>query len=469
MSNINAGTARIDITPSGPISMGGFGQRTTESVGVHDPIWTKALFLSNGQEKLLLITSDLIAIPGALSQEVVSELVDKVGLTPAQICMTASHTHSGPAVRKMASRPSKHVDDYLDFLTSALVDVAEEAVQNAAPSELKTAKGEVDFLINRRTRGNPNIVDDRVYALSVEDPESGETKAALFGCSCHPVCVGYENYEISADYPGYAQRFVEEQLPTANALFFNMAEGNMIPSTREPWPSMDPRGYDGAAFEDAEEIGSRLSAEIVKILKDTPVRESLTLSCLRRDCSVLLNKHDLDSDIAWQEAGKREVVISEYLGEDYFAEVTPGNLSPLESLWADACKKVVEEDMDEPEMRRLLSSICQYRVYLTRALDPARGPVDVPIQVININEYAFLALPGEILVEVSFAWQDALRSDNAFIIGLANDTFGYLPHSSNFEEPDAERRYETIMTALKPGAADILVEEAAAMYRSEAE
>lgn len=466
MAEITAGTARVDITPAGPIMMGGFGQRTTDSVGTHDPLFSKALFLSNSKEQFLWITSDLLSIPGSLCEDVLEGITQQTELEKRQILICASHTHSGPAVRGWHLVRTDAIRRYMENLTKTLIMAGVQAVENATPARLRTAVGHADFILNRRTRGNfatANPVDDRVFALSVEDPDTGSSKAVLFGVGCHPVCLGYENYLISADYPGYAQRYIESRFPAANALFFNMAQGNMIPSTRVPTNSMDPRGYNGRSFAAADEIGTRLSNEVIDILRDAPPVDGLKLFSARGTVKVKQNHYDLDPAEAKEKVKEKQKIIAEYLGQDYFAGVTPENLAPLKNLWSDACQQVIAESMGEDDMRRLLSSICHYRVYLMRVVDPAPEPLDVPIQVLSLNDFAFLGLPGEVLIEVGREWQKRTGSEEAFIVGLANDHFGYLPHSSNFAEPGAENKYETIMNALVPKAMDIAMDEACRM------
>lgn len=462
MTKIMAGTARVDITPAGPISMGGFGQRTTMSIGVHDPLHAKALFLSNEKNKLLFITTDLLYMPESIANPVIEELQRRIGLDPSQMCFTASHTHSGPAVVEYFGS-TDNVEQYLAFLRTALANLGEEAVKQAALSRLRLGVGKVDFLLNRRTRANPNRVDERIVGLIAEDQTTGKVKSIMFGCGCHPVCLGYENYQISADYPGYAQELVEKAFPTANALFFNMAEGNIIPWTRVPTDSMDPRGYMGKSFESAAEIGTLLAAEVIRVVKNAPVVGDLVLASARRTCSVMPNKHDLDLAEAAFQARVHQNTIAEYLGEEYFAGITLKDPSPLKTIWADACRKVMEDNLDEAEMQRLMGAVCHYRVYTGRLMNPSPEPVDVPVQVIRLNDYLFLALPGEVLVEVSLDWQQRTGSDKAFIIALANGTFGYLPHSSNFRESGAEGKYETIMNALEPQGIEIALDSACDM------
>lgn len=74
-------------------------------------------------------------------------------------------------------------------------------------------------------------------------------------------------------------------------------------------------------------------------------------------------------------------------------------------------------------------------------------------------------------MEVSCDWQqrNAPYSQQAFVIGLANGFLGYLPHPQNFQEPEAEFKYETIMNALEPAAMRLALEQAEKMLKEEAD
>jgi len=277
------------------------------------------------------------------------------------------------------------------------------------------------------------------------------------------VTLGHDNYLISADYPGFAQRIIERELSVENALFFNMAEGNVIPNTRELWDSLDTRGYVGGTFENAENIGVRLATVVIDSLKHEQFVTEIFLSSRKSDCVVKPNLYDLDNDSATDALIKSQSIISEYLGEDSL-NITPEDLTPLTTLWRDASLKVVEMEMSEEEMRRLMTAVCNYFVHLNKLFNPAQqDPIYMPVQVICIQGFNFLALPGEVLVENAFDWQARNRDMGAesFVIGLANGFMGYLPHKSNFTEPDARYRYETLMNALESAAMDIALDAGA--------
>jgi hypothetical protein len=253
---------------------------------------------------------------------------------------------------------------------------------------------------------------------------------------------------------------IEKELGVENALFFNMAEGNIIPDTREIWDSLDTRGYVGGTFEDAANIGRRLATAVLDSLEGQPFATEMFLASRKSDCVVMPNLHDLDSETAGENLVKSQSIITEYLGEDSL-NITPDDLTPLTTLWREASLKVVELDMSESEMRRLMTAVCNYFVHLNKLFNPAQhNPIHMPVQVVCIQDFNFLALPGEILVENTFDWQErnGEMAAKSFVIGLANGFMGYLPHKSNFAESDAHCRYETLMNALEPTAMDVALD-----------
>src|SRR5438034_11054828 len=96
------GVAKIDITPSYPIRLSGFGFRRTESEGVTQRIWAKALVIDDGAGKpLILIAVDNCGVPAHLVDEVVSRLEKKIGLPRDHLSVTATHTHTAPMLKGM--------------------------------------------------------------------------------------------------------------------------------------------------------------------------------------------------------------------------------------------------------------------------------------------------------------------------------------------------------------------------------
>lgn len=455
----------MDITPPGPIALGGFGQRAGNvSTGVHDRLCAQALFLTSDESRLLFVTTDLVCMPTDLAGAVTDRIVDMGIAGRDEICLTASHTHAGPEVMEFFVR-TEAVTSYLEELEDRLVAVCVTAAEAARPCRVRCGVGAVDFLFNRRTLGEPNRVDGRTFALELQASDENGASAVLFGCGCHPVTLGHDNMKISADYPGYARMFVTGKTGAKAALFFNMAEGNVIPATRPRYDSLDTRGYRGGSFEDARDIGRALACAVVDSLENADWEDFLSLGVMKRSCDVAPNLFDMPPEEAGRRLAESQGIIAEYIGDD-FTKFTAEDLTPLSTLWRDASREVEKRNLTDVDMRRLMSAVSTYFVMLQKLFNPSmQKRTTLPVQVIRLGGHLFLTLPGEVLVEAGLDWRDRNRSrgDTAFVIGLANGYVGYLPHSSNFEETGAEYKYETIMNALEPKAVDMALSEAVEM------
>src|SRR5687767_10118377 len=92
-----AGVAKVAITPAEPMWMAGFAARTHASEGKLHDIWAKALAFQDANGKqAVLITTDLLGFPKAMSDEIRAKINDRYKLSKAQIILNSSHTHSGP-------------------------------------------------------------------------------------------------------------------------------------------------------------------------------------------------------------------------------------------------------------------------------------------------------------------------------------------------------------------------------------
>jgi neutral ceramidase len=460
------GVAIQEITPQSPISMGGYGQRAgLLSTGIHDPLFTKALFLKRGKNRLCIITADLISIPDAVFNRVLTSLVNEGTIDEKGLCISASHTHSGPDVEEslIIASPTR---EFLEGLVEKMVLAAKEAAGKLQPVGVRISTGQADFLKNRRSDIPDPLVDRRVFAVEFDHKETHRPLAILFGVGCHAVCLGHDNLQISADYPGAAQTYLEKHVGVESALFVNMAEGNVIPSTRPKYDSLDTRGYMGGTFEDSRTVGESLGREVIEALRESQTLDNPTLQSARRVISVKPSHAEMGAWSAWKNLLKERRIILEYLPG--FRKATPFNLKPVYTLWRDASQVVIERNMDESEMRRLMSAVSRFLIMAMKLGNPSfRKPYSLAIQVIRLGDLRILTLPGEVLVEVGQEWQarNAPFGKQAFIFGLSNGFVGYLPHPDNFKEPEANFKYETIMNALEQNATVLALTAATEMIQ----
>lgn len=214
---MDAGAARIDITPDRPICMAGYSARTAHSEGIYHSLYAKALVLEENGVRGVVLTTDLIGFDDVTCEAVKTGIGEALGLGPEDILLTASHTHTGPEMR-LGSH--KYVDEFDEEYARALVDrlvaVAAQAADELEPVTVAFGTVSCTLGVNRRLptpegvamRPNPAGKTDPVAGVLSVNRSEGDPVAIVMRYACHPTTLG--GYLIGADYPGYAQDYVEE-------------------------------------------------------------------------------------------------------------------------------------------------------------------------------------------------------------------------------------------------------------------
>lgn len=268
-SSFRAGVAALDITPKGPIWMSGYASRNKPSEGVAHPLYAKALALEDAKgQRAVIVTTDLIGLPRAISDEVAARVLKQYNLPRAALLLNSSHTHTGPVVRPNLSTmydlppaDQETLAAYARDLTGKLVTVVGAALGKLEPARLSVGHGQVGFAMNRREftpKGvrlgvNPQGPTDHDVPVLKAESADGKLLAVLFGYACHNTTLTGQFYKISGDYAGYAQSEVEKAHPGATALFVMLCGGDQNP---------EPRSQEELAITH----GRALAAEVGRVL-----------------------------------------------------------------------------------------------------------------------------------------------------------------------------------------------------------
>jgi len=238
MGNLKAGVARVDITPPVGTPLGGFAGRIGPSQGVHDPLYAKALALSDGNETVILIVADLLSVPRDLVEEVRSSIRGITSVGTGGVMVAATHTHSGPETIGIKAGPDNpYIRAYLKVLEKYLVGAAYMAWRNMAEARIGGSKGDAVIGFNRRKR--EGSIDSEVGVIRIDGVE-GNSQAAVVNYPCHAVVLGGENLFISADYPGYVNGVLERvKGPGFTSMFTNVT---LILSPVWAMPAQEPSG-----------------------------------------------------------------------------------------------------------------------------------------------------------------------------------------------------------------------------------
>lgn len=247
----SVGAAKIDITPNYPIRLTGYAARKTESEGVAEHIFARALAIGTDPEKpAVLITVDNCGVPGVVRAEVVARLHQEQHLDPSRLAICSTHTHSAPQLIGFAPNllagplpPDQlaRLQRYTRELTDALVIVATDALAARQPARLSRGLTQAGFAANRRTKGGP--VDHDLPALVVTDP-AGHLRAVFVSYACHCTTVTGEFNQICGDWAGYAAEDLEAEHPGATVLVGLGCAGDANPNPRPGFDLAKKHGHE---------------------------------------------------------------------------------------------------------------------------------------------------------------------------------------------------------------------------------
>ena len=411
------GVARVEVTPDGPIRLNGYAVRKTESTGVAQKLWAKALAIGTDDEgPAVLITVDNCVVPAELTEKVAQRLARKAGIRRDRFIVCASHTHAGPCLAGAAPfifgqpTPPEHqarINRYTEQFTDRLEKVALDALAARRPGRLAWAQGQVGFAANRRRLKdnkwvgfgvNPDgPVDHDLPMLCVTDPD-GELRAVLVNYACHATTV--KSYGVHGDWPGSAQKAIESKHPGAVAM---VAIGCGADA--------NPRPFDEAKV---DEHGNAVADEVERLLAG-PLRPVRGLpECRLKQIDVPLGERPTRAQWEKQAAGKDRPA--------YYAGVV------LERL---------DKGIEPP-------ASFSYTVQTWRFGD----------------DLAMVFLPGEVVVDYSLRLKKEL-GDDLWVTAYANDVPCYIASRRVIEEGgyevDGSMPTFDKPTRLAPEAEDLIV------------
>ncbi|MDR3692961.1 MAG: neutral/alkaline non-lysosomal ceramidase N-terminal domain-containing protein [Fimbriimonas sp.] len=263
---MRAGAAEIDITPSAGIELSGFVARKQPSLGVHDPLYARAVYLDDEQGgRLVWINADLIGLGTEACDSIRKRIASALGLACDRVVVSATHTHSGPPTILLNNCGSWDPadDSYRMTLVERLAEAGTTAARSPEPVELTFGQSVCDVNHDRRGFASSHV-DHLCSCLGLRRPE-GSYLAVMANYACHPVALGGENRMISRDIFGFAADHVAAQLPGKPiVLLTNGACGNLNPPrTGIVWEECEAVGKRiGTAILDASRLATRLDGPI---------------------------------------------------------------------------------------------------------------------------------------------------------------------------------------------------------------
>jgi hypothetical protein len=237
------GYAESEITPApGQAFMAGFGVER-HATGALAPLMAQALSIGDRRGKTaLLLTADILGFDLTTVEYVRRQIKRKYGLKESAVMFAASHTHWGPAVFYRGNFSIGAPNPwYIRRLEEALLQVAQEAMENAGGAQLGYTSLEVRLGHNRRLISPEGKV---LWAVNVQGGYDTHTpvivvarkksprRIVLVGHACHPTGSGNID-KWSPDYPGAMRDAIGQRLGKDSAAMFVMGCGADVKVTHK--------------------------------------------------------------------------------------------------------------------------------------------------------------------------------------------------------------------------------------------
>ncbi|MCE9582394.1 MAG: hypothetical protein K8T20_07865 [Planctomycetes bacterium] len=268
-AELRASASAIDITPDTKTSkvwMAGFSMNR-RATGVHDPIRSRALFVTDGKTRVAIVVLDVVGF----MRPHVEKVRAKIGEAADYVLVASTHNHEGPDAMGIWG-PTPFVSGldpvWIDATIEAIAGQVKALAAETRPVTIRAAQLEgpvKDFVCDHR---DPVVIDNTLSALQLLAPD-GKTVATIVNWACHPETLWSDNTLLTADYPGYLCGRMEERLG-GTALFISGALGGMM----TPDPLRDAKGEKLRTHEEASRVGrgiADLAADALE--KAVPAKE----------------------------------------------------------------------------------------------------------------------------------------------------------------------------------------------------
>ena len=420
-----AGYARVDANPAygTPVS-GYYIERKVE--GVLDNLQVVAVYLKYKEENALIISVDHCGLTKSDVANAMKEITDILDIKEQSIFIHSTHTHTAAGPSLTYGENDELYIEYKKDLFKKIALCAVLSYQDLKPAKMGYAVGEakrVAFVRRFRMKdgsiqtnpgvNNPNIlapigdVDERVNVLRIDRENAPTIVLANFGN--HPDTVG--GSKISADWPGFTRKFVEQAIENTKCIFINGAQGDVnhvnVHPTKGDFNDMF-NDFDGCSrgYGHARHIGRVVAGAVMQVYDKVNYVDVDCLKSVKKLVKIPAHK-----------ATEEQLVTARKYDELHRAD----------------------KDDQIPFKGMMLTTVV---AEAERMLRLENGPdyFELTMSGIRIGNAYLIGFPGEPFTGIGRATKEIL--DGAFILPCCtvNDCAGYFPTKDAYDEGGYESR-----------------------------
>ncbi len=450
-SHLRAGAAKSDIS------------YVKEGVRINDPVYAKALVLDDGKTQLVIIAMDVTAIGGIgeigddFLPKLRSRIERELKISAQNVLVNASHNH--PPMRFLCD-PGDQIERTFDAVSRACQRMVPVKTGAGAGHEDRISMNRTLHLKNGQTwtirHTNPCPPDEEVESAGPIDPEIGILRidrmdgtplAVVYNFACH-LYMGTPQGGITADFPGFSSRVIEENLgDDCMALFLQGAGGDQSPILYK----------DVNRPRDAEPLGQMLGLSTLKAVRNIRTQEA-TLNVINESIE-LPRKNDFEERIAALETEQETLLKSLRFTSLNFKTFLPLYLKhtldpkhPLdysyrylqpESLGRDEISKIDEENRGHiqkylnnihtmEKLARIQDDIATLRRHQKINSDADTPTVSMEVMGIRIGDFVLVTSSAEVLVEIGLNIKKTSPFEHTYMAAFSNGYVHYGPPASDY-------------------------------------
>lgn len=434
-----AGAAKVDVTlRTGP---------------VNDPLYVKALVLSDERKFAVIVTVDAVAIGeiGPIRNDYLAnvrrDVLRELKIDPASLLVNASHCHGivRPDVDRLTVEAIRNAFNALTPVRVGVGTGREDRVMENRRMKLKSGR-EADV---RHAYSLPP--DDQVVSVGPIDPEigvlrfdrpDGTTVAVLYNYAGHPT-QGVPSGGNTADITGFASQVIEDNLPAgAVALFVQGCGGDINPVLYK----------DVYLPRDARPLGQQLGLSTLAAVRRIVPQEGATFNIVLEKVALPRANHSARIAELEQEREKltrtlrgttlnlktflslytRDGVAGEFpsaYAHHYLSEARTGR-EDFKRLDAENRKQVaayLRNIHTMEELTRVQTNLALLRRHQQRYEAADGQPVEAEIVGLRVGKFHLVSFPGELTVQIGLNVKQASPHEHTFVAGYTNGYLYYAP------------------------------------------
>ncbi|WZO98805.1 hypothetical protein EP7_000396 [Isosphaeraceae bacterium EP7] len=271
MAEIQVGAAVRVITPNPLLPVSGGMGPTKPAREKRGELTARAIVFKKGDVAVAVVSLDLLGFPSVLGDRVRAKVK---GISPANILIGSTHTHSAPDCYAFPDGKGGHTGDlaYLDLVCDNAAKAVNEALGKLQPTTLKIATGEAKGKIAFNYYA-PELYDKRMSVIQAIGAD-GKAVATLVNYAVHPEVLGNDVGILSPDLVGPLTDSIEADAGGI-ALFMNGAQGGMVTADNRATDLVN----ESRSWDECQRIGRLMASEALRLLKDAPAQPDPTLNC----------------------------------------------------------------------------------------------------------------------------------------------------------------------------------------------